>query len=625
MKQLSVFEKGLLIDNSQLTLKVIAMRRVLYSLFFLGGMVINVEPRAQGPCEIYVYNYYNWPITLPYLCVGDTVLFSYYIPDPNAFSAVTLHWGDGSQEPINPNFIQGYMQHIFTQPGIYFPYFEAQGLNCNDTIIPFQTWGYPFPGDSLINPLPLNYFVVSAGCTPVSGRAFIDTDGDCSYSPADIPLANKMVQVTVVGPGATSGYVFTNAQGQFAFNGPVGANFRISDNQISAALTPACGTAQVGNDFEANGDYNFVFHCSSGTDLSISAAFSILAQTTYSPLVFFVYNLGCDTVHNPVVTLTLNNQVLANTSAPVMLYQDYLSISVIPVFTGTTVTIPTGLSLPPQSWLSGMLQAQANPQNTALGDEVCIHFAVGPTTGDVNLANNTVNICGTVVTSYDPNDKQGICNNKNADGEVEANADLYYTIRFQNTGNFPARDIRITDTLSQQLNLGSLQILASSHPMTTWLNDRVVTFYFDDIWLPDSASNEPASHGFVLFRIAQNPNLPPGTQILNKADIFFDYNPPIRTNTVESVIKGVGLQADETQEIRLLPNPATDYFVLSGPDRWPVTLNLYTLSGQTIMSYQITQAGHPVRLEGLPAGLYMAEVRGQHGVVARQRLVVARR
>lgn len=595
----------------------------LFSLLFALTLNFAGEIRAQGQCEIYVYNYYNWPITLPYLCVGDTVLFSYYIPNPNAFSAVTLHWGDGSQEPINPNSIQGYMQHIFTQPGIYFPYFEAQGLNCSDTIIPFQTWGYPFPGDSLINPLPVNYFVVSTGCTPVSGRAFIDTDGDCTYSPADIPLANKMVQVTVIGPGASTGYVFTNAQGQFAFNGPIGANFRISDNQISAAFTPACGTAQIGNDFEANNDFNFIFNCSGGMDLSITPSFSMLAQTVYSPIGFTVFNTGCDTVLNPVVTFTFNNQIIPNTSSPVTLYHNSSTVTVIPSFSGNTVTIP-GISLPPQSAFSGYLWAIANPLNTVLGTEVCITMTAEPLTGDINPANNTANACATVVTSYDPNDKQGSCNNKNADGEVEANSDMYYTIRFQNTGNFPARDIRITDTLSQALSISSLRILTSSHPMITWLDGNVVTFYFDEIWLPDSNSNEPASHGYVMFKIAQKPNLPPGTQILNNADIFFDHNPPIRTNTVTSIIESVSL-SEWFQDIRMAPNPFTDYLGISGVDKFPLSLRLYSPAGSLVHQQILTHLAGPVHLSQLPAGVYVAEIHGGQGLLSRCRVVKAGR
>ena len=54
---------------------------------------------------------------------------------------------------------------------------------------------------------------------------------------------------------------------------------------------------------------------------------------------------------------------------------------------------------------------------------------------------------------------------------------------------------------------------------------------FEDILLPDSNINEPASHGYIQFSIDHLPNAPVGTVIENSASIYFDFNPPIKTNT----------------------------------------------------------------------------------------------
>ena len=61
-------------------------------------------------------------------------------------------------------------------------------------------------------------------------------------------------------------------------------------------------------------------------------------------------------------------------------------------------------------------------------------------------------------------------------------------------------------------------------------DEGVINFVFPEIMLPDSNSNEPASHGFVKFKIDQNPDNPPGSIIENKAAIYFDFNEPIITN-----------------------------------------------------------------------------------------------
>jgi hypothetical protein len=49
--------------------------------------------------------------------------------------------------------------------------------------------------------------------------------------------------------------------------------------------------------------------------------------------------------------------------------------------------------------------------------------------------------------------------------------------------------------------------------------------------LPDSHINEPASHGWLMYRIKLKDNLALGTQITNTASIYFDYNAPVVTNT----------------------------------------------------------------------------------------------
>jgi type IX secretion system substrate protein len=54
--------------------------------------------------------------------------------------------------------------------------------------------------------------------------------------------------------------------------------------------------------------------------------------------------------------------------------------------------------------------------------------------------------------------------------------------------------------------------------------------------LPDSISNEPESHGYVIFEVEPLPALPNGTQITNDVGIYFDFNPPIYTNTVLNTI-----------------------------------------------------------------------------------------
>jgi uncharacterized repeat protein (TIGR01451 family) len=139
--------------------------------------------------------------------------------------------------------------------------------------------------------------------------------------------------------------------------------------------------------------------------------------------------------------------------------------------------------------------------------------------------------CGTVVGSFDPNDKRGFPDGTGDAHEILPNEQLQYLIRFQNTGTAPAYTVVIRDTLDTDLDIFSITPGVSSHEYSfTMYGERVLQWTFNNIMLPDSFSNEEESHGFITYTVNQLSNLPDGTTINNSAAIFFDSNEPVITN-----------------------------------------------------------------------------------------------
>lgn len=139
--------------------------------------------------------------------------------------------------------------------------------------------------------------------------------------------------------------------------------------------------------------------------------------------------------------------------------------------------------------------------------------------------------CLVVVGSYDPNDKQAAPEGYGTRHYIEVGDDLDYRIRFQNTGTDTAFTVVIRDTISEHLDMASILPGASSHSYDLdVINGNELKFTFNNILLVDSFTNEPASHGYVKFKISQQDSLPLGTLIYNDAAIYFDYNEPIITN-----------------------------------------------------------------------------------------------
>lgn len=141
--------------------------------------------------------------------------------------------------------------------------------------------------------------------------------------------------------------------------------------------------------------------------------------------------------------------------------------------------------------------------------------------------------CRNSTAAFDPNDKSASPLGVGPFREVPADTTLSYLIRFQNTGTDTAFNVVLIDTLSPNLDLSTLRPGSSSHPYKWEIYEQgILRFTFNDILLPDSTTNEVASHGFIAYEIQPRTGILPGQVIENKAGIIFDFNAPIITNTV---------------------------------------------------------------------------------------------
>jgi uncharacterized repeat protein (TIGR01451 family) len=201
-----------------------------------------------------------------------------------------------------------------------------------------------------------------------------------------------------------------------------------------------------------------------------------------------------------------------------------------------------------------------------LGDTVKFHVMIDPVSGDADSLNNDKIYYFIVTGSYDPNIKEVYPQGTGANGYIANNQKMTYTVRFQNTGTAEALDVTILDTLSSNLNLQSVRIVGSSDTVSLYLlTGNVLAFLFKDINLPDSTTNEPASHGYVIFEADQAPNLPPFTQIINTAAIYFDYNAPVMTNIILNTIESpvvVEQLSPVNNQFTIYPNPAINSFTI---------------------------------------------------------------
>jgi uncharacterized repeat protein (TIGR01451 family) len=187
--------------------------------------------------------------------------------------------------------------------------------------------------------------------------------------------------------------------------------------------------------------------------------------------------------------------------------------------------------------------------------------------------------------SYDPNNKE---TPSHISAEIAPNDALDYMINFQNTGTDTAFTVTLIDTLPSQLIPTSLIPLSSSHNYTYYLMaNNVVKFLFHQINLPDSATDQEGSKGFIRFIIKQTQNNPQGTIIKNKAGIYFDFNAPIITNNTYNIIPLVTSEVQSFVEgdVNVMPNPFSDItkFVFNNKSKnTKATISIFDVTGKLV-------------------------------------------
>jgi hypothetical protein len=237
--------------------------------------------------------------------------------------------------------------------------------------------------------------------------------------------------------------------------------------------------------------------------------------------------------------------------------------------------------------------------------------------------------CQQNIAAYDPNDKTAQPKGYDSQHYIDTATSIDFKIRFQNTGTDTAFTITILDTLSRFVDPASIQMGASSHTYN-WqlLNGNVLQVNFPNILLVDSNANEPLSHGFFRYRIEQQPNNALGSVIYNQAAIYFDYNPPIFTNTTfhtigEDFVTKIYLSVEEVLgeelEVLVYPNPfeVSTTIAVEGAEFDELEVQVFDLLGRQV-AYKRTFSTSQIELTkgNLQTGMYVYRLIGDDKLIS---------
>lgn len=230
---------------------------------------------------------------------------------------------------------------------------------------------------------------------------------------------------------------------------------------------------------------------------------------------------------------------------------------------------------------------------------------------DETPTDNIAEVNQTVSNSFDPNDKTCL------EGSIIIPSKIgdyvHYMIRFENFGTANAQNVVIKDMIDDtKFDISTLQFVDSSHSCITKIsNSNKVEFIFEAINLPfDDANND----GYVVFKIKSKPTLIVGDQITNNANIYFDYNAPIVTNTATSTYQALNtVDFNFGNYFIFSPIPAKDFLNITNNQQVAImSVSIYNMFGQLVQT--VINPSNAIDISTLKSGSYILKITSENGV-----------
>ncbi len=457
----------------------------------------------------------------------------------------------------------------------------------------------------------------------ISGKSFFDNNSNCSQDSSEVLLQN--MKVKLYQNGSLMQQTFTGGEGLYSFivDSSFG-NYQVTLDTNDIPLNVFCpandryyDTIISSNSFVADND--FAMRCKNSFDVGVQS----LVASRFRPARQATVKIAAGDISN-FYGVHCANGISGSVTVTFVGPTTYVGPDIgalNPIISGNTLTYNIA-DFGTIDFFNSFNFIMLTDSFAAVNSNVCFTVTVSPIAGDNNPANNTLVRCCHCHVSFDPNEKEV---DPISEVDLTGSKWLTYTIYFQNTGTAEAEHIYIDDTLDSHLDLSTFQLIAYSHqPLVQILIGGIARFNFPNINLPDSNTNEPASHGYVQYKIKLKDNAPVGTQVSNTAYIYFDFNTPVVTNTtVNTVMTSIGISeiTKNDLQVSVFPNPTRDEFIVQSSKYMAgkkIMLKVVDTYGKEMLNKQVTAVNTKLEAGFWSSGIYFLRIETVDGVVVKK-------
>lgn len=552
---------------------------------------------APGYCELPWYSTNVWtgistsnlvepPATA---CLGPTIQTN--VCTPTSSYSITTTFGDGSTDvsAVPPGGTHS-VSHVYAGPGTYT---IKQKL---------------YDGSILLDSTLHSYTYVHCNTLPI--RVYNDNNGNCTYDGYDI-YSHFPCRIRVDSAGIAIDTLSAVSGLYYKAYGPAGTVYAFSIVSLGSNMTVSCPSSGIIYDtispsvviYPAK---SFGLQCITGGGHDLSVWGYTRWQPNAGSSSILVQNSTCTAV-SPVVSMSFSSKYSFLSATPT-------PASVVGNVITWNLSSATASNNPTQR--INALFTTSGPTRVP-GDTAISSFIVSPITGDIVTPNNNWNDTGVIRGPFDPNDID-----VSPAGYIPSGTVLDYTVRFENMGNDTAHNVYVLDTVSNNLDMNSLELLASSARMDIVFSNagglNIIKFDFPNIKLLDSSFHNECKGSF-RFRMKTKDGLADGTLIPHRVGIYFDGNDVVMTNNAQDTI---GIPAPPppvsvtaaTMGAKIFPNPAREQLAITTTAA--NSYSSFTITnavGQVYVRQQISDTHTIVDIKTLPAGIYYVTLKGENG------------